>query len=63
MEIPRIRHGLRKVMHIRCFQEAYVKLIKELRVEFDKHGFLLTAAVAAGETSASLSYNIPALGT
>lgn len=33
-------------------------LTKELRQEFDKHGLLLTAAVASAETSASLSYDI-----
>lgn len=34
-------------------------LLKELRAEFDKHGYLLTAAVAAGESSVSQSYEIP----
>jgi len=36
----------------------YISLLKELRTEFDKHGLILSAAVAAAETSASLSYDI-----
>jgi len=30
-------------------------------VEFDRYGLLLTAAVAAVEASASISYNVPDL--
>lgn len=41
--------------------QNYVKLLQELRPEFDKHKLLLTAAVAAAEPSASLSYDIPAI--
>ncbi|KAJ9581749.1 hypothetical protein L9F63_003818, partial [Diploptera punctata] len=41
---------------------AFVKLIKELREEFDKYGYLLTAAVGAAESSASISYDIEQLG-
>lgn len=41
--------------------QNYVQLTKELRTEFDKHGLLLTAAVAAAESSASLSYDISAM--
>ncbi|PNF19362.1 Acidic mammalian chitinase [Cryptotermes secundus] len=37
-------------------------LIKELRQKFDKHGYLLSAAVAATKSSASISYNIRELG-
>lgn len=36
-------------------------MLAEFRAEFDKHGFLLTAAVAACATSADLSYEIPEL--
>jgi chitinase len=36
-------------------------LLKALRSEFDKHGFLLTAAVAAAERSFTLSYDVPKL--
>lgn len=36
-----------------------MKLLKELREEFDKRGLLLTAAVAAAEFSMSLSYDVP----
>lgn len=41
--------------------QNFVKLLQELRPEFDKHKLLLTAAVAAAEPSASLSYDIPAI--
>jgi spore germination protein YaaH len=44
------------------FQAAFSLLIKELRQKFDKHGYLLSAAVAATKSSASLSYNIRDLG-
>lgn len=40
-------------------RENFVLLLSDLRVEFSKRGLLLTAAVAAAETSASISYNIP----
>jgi len=36
-------------------------LIKEFRQEFDKHGLLLTAAVAAAANSVDQSYDVPAL--
>ncbi|XP_034177248.2 chitinase-3-like protein 1 isoform X1 [Osmia lignaria lignaria] len=39
-------------------KENYVALLKELREEFDKHGFILSIAVAAAEGSASKSYHI-----
>jgi len=41
--------------------ENFTELIKALRVEFDKNGLLLTAAVAAAEFSFTQSYDIPAL--
>jgi len=41
--------------------QNYISLLKELRTEFDKHDLILSAAVAAAETSASLSYDIPAM--
>lgn len=40
-------------------RENFVDLLSDLRKELSKHGLLLTAAVAAAETSASISYNIP----
>jgi len=40
-------------------QENFVLLIRELRQEFDKYGYLLTAAVAAGEDTMSTAYNVP----
>lgn len=39
-------------------KENFVILIKELREEFDKHGYILSVAVGAAETSASKSYLI-----
>lgn len=36
-------------------------LIKEFRKEFDKHGFLLTAAVAATGSTVDTAYDIPNL--
>jgi len=39
----------------------YVKLIQEFRAEWDKHGLILTAAVAASGNSVDLSYDVPSL--
>lgn len=52
-EYPAQREG------IESDKEAYTQLLKELRTEFDKHGLLLSAAVASAEFSASMSYDIP----
>ncbi|CAH2058203.1 unnamed protein product, partial [Iphiclides podalirius] len=41
--------------------ENFVLLLGELRQEFDKHGLLLSAAVAAVKDMASLSYDIPGI--
>ncbi|XP_012253211.2 chitinase-3-like protein 1 [Athalia rosae] len=40
-------------------RQNFVLLVKELRKSFDQHGLILSAAVAAGKNSASLSYDIP----
>lgn len=40
-------------------KEAYVATIKELHEAFKPHGLLLSSAVAAAKSSASLSYLIP----
>ncbi|XP_063982353.1 chitinase-3-like protein 1 [Diachasmimorpha longicaudata] len=40
-------------------RKNYVELLKVLRSRFDKEGLILTAAVAAAESSASKSFNIP----
>ncbi|XP_055531989.1 chitinase-3-like protein 1 [Wyeomyia smithii] len=40
-------------------RDNFVHLLSDLRQELSKRGLLLTAAVAAAETSASISYNIP----
>ncbi|KAJ8924365.1 hypothetical protein NQ315_007161 [Exocentrus adspersus] len=41
--------------------QNYATLIKEFRTVFDKHGLLLTAAVAATPGSVDQSYDVPAL--
>lgn len=41
--------------------QNYVSLVKEMRTEFDKYGYILSAAVASAEPSASLSYDIAAV--
>ncbi|XP_023723097.2 acidic mammalian chitinase [Cryptotermes secundus] len=43
-------------------KNAFSLLLRELRTEFDKHGYLLSAAVASAAASASLSYDISELG-
>ncbi|XP_023936024.1 chitinase-3-like protein 1 [Bicyclus anynana] len=40
--------------------DNFTTLMKELRAEFDKHGLLLSAAVAAVGSVAVLSYDVPA---
>ncbi|XP_042878456.1 probable chitinase 2 [Penaeus japonicus] len=42
-------------------KENYVVLVKELRQEFSKHGWSLTAAVAADRGIVGVAYNIPDL--
>lgn len=42
-------------------QQNFVHLVRELRQEFDKYGYLLTAAVSAGEFTIRTAYDIPAL--
>ena len=42
--------------------DNFSSLLKELREEFDKYGYLLTAAVAAAESSFTQSYDVPKLG-
>ncbi|KAM3962177.1 chitinase-3-like protein 1 [Aphomia sociella] len=41
--------------------DNFTQLLRELREEFDKHGLLLTAAVASVKEMASVSYDIPAI--
>lgn len=41
--------------------DNFTTLLKELREAFNPHGLLITAAVSADKTSASLSYDIPAI--
>ncbi|KAI7815262.1 chitinase [Rhyzopertha dominica] len=42
-------------------KENYVSLIREFREEFDKYGYLLTAAVAASTSAVDISYDVPSL--
>jgi len=42
-------------------KENFVLLINELRAELDPHGYLLTAAVSAGQSTIDTAYNIPAV--
>ncbi|KAK2580185.1 hypothetical protein KPH14_012451 [Odynerus spinipes] len=39
-------------------KQNYIAFLKELREKFEPHGYLLSAAVGAAESSASQSYNI-----
>nr|XP_022907361.1 chitinase-3-like protein 1 [Onthophagus taurus] len=39
----------------------FALLLQEMRAEFNKYGYLLTAAVAAAAASVDLSYDVPAL--
>lgn len=41
--------------------QNFAILLKEFREEWDKHGLLLTAAVAASGPSVDLSYDVPSL--
>ncbi|XP_075986238.1 acidic mammalian chitinase-like isoform X2 [Anticarsia gemmatalis] len=41
--------------------DNFTKLLRELREAFDKHRFILSAAVAAVEDKAVLSYDVPAI--
>lgn len=47
--------------HYVTTQENFVKLVQELREEFDKRGWLLTAAVSAGEPTILDAYDVPTL--
>lgn len=42
----------------KCDVKNYIELLKVMRIEFDKAGLILSAAVAAAESSASQSYDI-----
>lgn len=43
------------------FQQNFSALLKELRQEFDKFGYILTVAVVAGESNIDPSYQVPEL--
>lgn len=51
----------RDTVHGKADIDNFTQLLKELKDAFDPHGFLLTAAVAAVEEMAILSYDIPAI--
>ncbi|KAJ4447149.1 hypothetical protein ANN_09150 [Periplaneta americana] len=40
---------------------AFAKLLSELRPQFDANGFILSAAVSAGEPTVDAAYDVPAL--
>jgi len=42
-------------------KQNFVKLLLELRQEFNKHGYLLSAAVAAGIETVDQAYDVPSL--
>ncbi|KAL1402578.1 hypothetical protein pipiens_019709, partial [Culex pipiens pipiens] len=44
-------------------RENFVELLSDLKQEFSNRGLLLTAAVAAAENSAAISYNISGIST
>jgi GH18 family chitinase len=47
---------------VTCGQDfAFKRGLQELREEFDKHGWLLTAALGVGPDTVDAAYNIPAL--
>ena len=39
----------------------FVHLLREMRVEFDKKGLLLTAAVSAGKKTIDKAYDVPVM--
>lgn len=43
------------------FQAAFAKLVSELRPKFDANGFILSAAVSAGQSTIDAAYDVPAL--
>lgn len=49
----------RDTVHGKADVENFSLLVKELRQEFDKHGWFLSAAVSSVGAMAALSYNIP----
>lgn len=46
---------------LNLFQANFVTLLKEFRTEFDKYGYLLTAAVAATGSTVDTAYDVPGL--
>ncbi|XP_067002961.2 probable chitinase 2 isoform X2 [Anabrus simplex] len=42
-------------------KENFVHLVKELREEFDKHNWILTAALGAAKSTIDTAYDVPAL--
>ncbi|CAG9792357.1 unnamed protein product [Diatraea saccharalis] len=51
----------RDTVHHRADIDNFTQLLKEIKEEFDKHGLILTAAVASHEQGASLSYDVPSI--
>jgi chitinase len=42
-------------------KENHAQLLREMRSEFNKHGFLLTAAVSAGFSTIDKAYDVPTM--
>jgi chitinase len=42
-------------------KRTFALLIQEMRVEYDKHGLMLTAAVSAGEDYINNGYDVPVM--
>ncbi len=42
-------------------KENFALLLREMRAEFDRHGLLMTAAVAASKYTIDLGYDVPAM--
>lgn len=43
-------------------KQNFALLVREMRAEFNKYGYLLTAAVAAGQATIETAYDIPSIG-
>ena len=42
-------------------KENHAQLLREMRVAFDQHNFILTAAVSAGFQTIDKAYDVPAM--
>lgn len=49
------------ILYLTVLKENFVLLTQELKVAFQPFGFLLTAAVSAGQVTIDIAYDIPRL--